>query len=88
VEAAESVEVGAAETTGQSGAARGPRGGLRLLSPALPTPLQLPEHSGRHIPQRHLRARLPTVGPVCPHTCFYLFSRAIYLFTGILSYIA
>jgi hypothetical protein len=70
VEAAEPAAPGAVEAAGQRGQgaaapARGTRGGPGLLPADLPGTLscylQLPDHSGRHIPQCHVCARLPTV---------------------------
>lgn len=70
VEAAEPTAAGTAETADQRGQGASPpagrtRGGAGMLPPdlsgALSCHLQLPDHSGRHIPQCHVRARLPTV---------------------------
>jgi hypothetical protein len=87
VEEAEPVKAGAAEAADQRGegatsSGGGPRGGLGLLSPALSASLQLPDHSGRHIPQRHVRARLPTVVPLALPHCFVL---VVYLSVSLFS---
>jgi len=60
VEAPEPAATRATAAAGQRGegataAARGPRGGLDMLSAVLPGTMQLSKHSGRHISKRHLR---------------------------------
>jgi hypothetical protein len=59
VEAAEPAAAGATPAADWSGegaaAAGGPRGWLYVLSPVLPGTVQLSEHRGRHISERHLR---------------------------------
>ena len=66
VETTEPAEAGATASARQRGegapaATRGPRGELDMLSTVLPGTMQLSEHSGCHIPKRHVRAQLPDV---------------------------